>query len=81
MAIFTIKSKAIKNGEKTVTKLRKKSVLKLFNEAIFPVPKNAISTNATKINARRHSIKVNFVNSFNELPKIIYVKKQINFKI
>lgn len=53
--ILKISIAVIVNGENTEIKHRKNDGLKLFNEAILPVPKKAASIRITKIKPCSHS--------------------------
>lgn len=55
--ILKISIAVIVNGENTDIKHRKNDGLKLFNEAILPVPKKAASIRITKTKPCSHSLK------------------------
>ncbi|VDO38657.1 unnamed protein product [Brugia timori] len=56
-SILKISIAVIVNGENTDMKHRKNDGLKLFNEAILPVPKKAALIRITKIKPCSHSLK------------------------
>ena len=57
--ILNINNAPIVNGEKTDKKHLKDDTLKVFSEAMFPVPKKPTSIRTTTIKARIHSIDGN----------------------
>lgn len=60
------------NGEKIDMKQRREDGLKLFNEAILPVPKNAVSTNVIKTKA---CLKViNVILDVPEIARLLLIK-------